>query len=286
MPSILSFSELHSLDYCLSNIYVEYQHWDDGEEFIRKTPRRKDAILMFCNSSGSFYDYEQKKIEKVAPWNMYFIPKDSLYKWRFSNTSHDQITTILFSFALSYPNGKPITFKKIPGIIEVSDFKHYKDLLCVLVSEFSKPSASSSKIKATAYSFFSNLIHEDKKNKIFGDSISCIYKGIKYLEENTEQDKTIAEIATMCNVSTNYFERLFKQYSGQTPAKYRIYKKISRARLLLANNTLNIRQISVEVGFDDYAYFCRVFKKICGCTPTEYRKQNHMILFDNYEGNV
>ena len=286
MGSIVSFSELHSMDYCLSNIYAENQHWDDGEEFIRKTPRQKDAILMFCNSSGSFFDYEKKKTEKITPQSLYFIPKDSLYKWRFSNKSHEQITTILFSFALSYPSGEPIKFKKTAGIIEISDFKHYKDLFSVLVSEFSKPSASSSKINATAYSIFANLIHEDKKNKIFSDSISSIYKGIKYLEENTEQDKTIAEIANMCNVSTNYFERLFRQYSGQTPANYRIHKKISRARLLLANNTLNIRQISEEAGFDDYAYFCRVFKKICGCTPTEYRKQNHMILFDNYEGNV
>ncbi len=286
MQNIHSFSELHSVDYCLSNIYAENQHWGDGEEFIRKTPRQKDAILMFCNSSGAFFDYEKNKFEEIAPQSLYFIPKDSLYKWKFSNKKREQITTILFSFELSYPNGEPIIFKKKPGIIHISDFNHYKDMFSLLVSEISKPSASSSKIKATAYSIFANLVHEDKKNKILSDSISCIYKGIKYLEENAEQNKTVAEIAAMCNVSTNYFERLFRQYSGQTPASYRIHKKINRARLLLANNNLNIRQISEEIGFDDYAYFCRVFKKVCGCTPTEYRKQNHMILFDDYEGSV
>ena len=86
------------------------------------------------------------------------------------------------------------------------------------------------------------------------------------------QERSISEIARMCNVSVNYFERLFKEYSGVTPAKYRLIGKINRAKLMLETSFLSVEQISLELNFSDSAYFCRIFKKNVGMTPTQYRK--------------
>ena len=86
------------------------------------------------------------------------------------------------------------------------------------------------------------------------------------------QEKSVDEIAQMCNVSVNYFERLFKEYSGMTPTKYRIAGKVSRAKLILETSSLSIEEIAEELNFSDSAYFCRCFKSNVGMTPSQYRK--------------
>ena len=82
----------------------------------------------------------------------------------------------------------------------------------------------------------------------------------------------------MCNVSVNYFERLFKEYSGMTPTKYRITGKVNRAKLMLETSSLSIEEISEELNFSDSAYFCRCFKGTVGMTPSQYRKAHWEIF--------
>lgn len=263
-----NFSKLYVTDFNLSKMLVMNQQWQTNPWFIRKKPRATNALLLFVGCDGC-YENDNETIT-IPCKSIFFIPAGSTYKWTFSNFRNQSVSTILFEFLLSDSNGNPINIEEAQ-IIPISDFKFAQDLFTILVSEFSKPRLSMSKIKSTAYSLIGTITEEGQKNFILNDRFSCIYPGIKYLENDSLQEKTIAEIAEMCCVSVNYFDRLFKEYAGMTPARYRLQKKISRACRMLRSGMFNVQQVATETGFSDYAYFCRIFKKLCGCTPTEYK---------------
>ena len=42
---------------------------------------------------------------------------------------------------------------------------------------------------------------------------------------------------------------------------------------MLLYTSLNIKEIAINLGFDDYAYFTRLFTKVTGLSPTSYRKK-------------
>ena len=70
--------------------------------------------------------------------------------------------------------------------------------------------------------------------------------------------------------------RYFKASLGTTPTKYILEFKAMKARELLYNQPdLDIKDISMILGFDDQLYFSRMFKKVTGETPTEFRYRSN-----------
>ena len=84
----------------------------------------------------------------------------------------------------------------------------------------------------------------------------------------------------MCNVSPNYFHKIFKQTFKITPTNYIILLRMNSALQLLKRQRSNHkRHIAFELGFTDNAHFCKTFKKYYGITPGEYqRNQNNILL--------
>ena len=73
-------------------------------------------------------------------------------------------------------------------------------------------------------------------------------------------------------MSTSWFIRNFKQYTGSSPMQYILSIRIYNAEVLLKNEQYNITEISNIVGYDNPLYFSRIFKKVKGLSPSEYRK--------------
>ncbi|MBQ8233914.1 MAG: helix-turn-helix transcriptional regulator, partial [Lachnospiraceae bacterium] len=82
--------------------------------------------------------------------------------------------------------------------------------------------------------------------------------------------ENLADISTM---SVSRFFPNFKKAMGVTAIEYLNHYRVSKAIILLMNDSdLSIENISEQVGFESAAYFRRVFKKVTGKSPREYRK--------------
>ena len=92
-------------------------------------------------------------------------------------------------------------------------------------------------------------------------NFEVIEKGIEYLQKDDKQELTIEEIAKMCFVTSAYFRRLFREYSGMSPSEYRTRMKIERAKCLMTYSNLSVADLSSLLGYNDPSYFCRVFKR-------------------------
>ena len=60
--------------------------------------------------------------------------------------------------------------------------------------------------------------------------------------------------------------------TGKTPVDFINTHRIEEATLLLSSTDLNITDISLKVGIDNFSYFNKLFRHYKNCTPSEYRK--------------
>lgn len=83
-----------------------------------------------------------------------------------------------------------------------------------------------------------------------------------------------AEVAFICEMSTSWFSREFKNQFGSNFLDYLTQHRVTHAQRLLAETSLSITAIATGVGFTDPAYFTRVFRRFAGMSPTQYRERS------------
>jgi AraC-like DNA-binding protein len=98
-----------------------------------------------------------------------------------------------------------------------------------------------------------------------------IKKTIRFIHENTDKAISVAQLAGIACMSECHFIRIFKKETHQTPVKYITLKKIEKAQFLLLTTGRSIRDIALELAFDNISYFNKIFKHHTGHTPGSYR---------------
>lgn len=97
---------------------------------------------------------------------------------------------------------------------------------------------------------------------------------INYMNLNYAKNISIELLSRIVGVDRTYFYRLFKESTKISPKEYLSNLRIEKAKMLLCNSNMNIKEIALSVGFSNYLSFERVFKEKNGINPTIYRKKN------------
>ena len=114
-----------------------------------------------------------------------------------------------------------------------------------------------------------NAMCVNKKNKAWNVTMTAK----RFIDSNFHKDITLEDVAREVNLSTYYFSKLFKAEVGENFIDYLTHVRLDRAKELLENKSLSIKEICFTIGYADPNYFSRNFKKIVGVTPTEYRER-------------
>jgi len=104
-------------------------------------------------------------------------------------------------------------------------------------------------------------------------SSSLIKKAKAYIEEYYYKDLSLDDVSRIVDISPYYFSKLFKEETGENFIEYLTNIRIEKAKKLLHNRELSIKNICADIGYSDPNYFSRIFKKQVGLTPTEYRER-------------
>lgn len=111
-------------------------------------------------------------------------------------------------------------------------------------------------------------IHVDRESeKRINHALEVIYRSISV-------DISVDDLAKECCLSTGHFSHLFKEIVGVSPHSYIVFLRMEKARDLLLNTRLSIREVGELVGCPDQNYFSRLFKKHSGLSPSEFRKNS------------
>src|SRR5215217_7023161 len=84
---------------------------------------------------------------------------------------------------------------------------------------------------------------------------------------------TVKSLAGRVHQNSEYFSRLFQQYTGSRPLAYITEKRIERAQYLIMTSKSKYTDIAQQTGFESLSHFSRTFKKVTGINPGEYKKR-------------
>lgn len=117
--------------------------------------------------------------------------------------------------------------------------------------------------------FITKTINDIREKKVS----SLILKARDYIGVNYANEITLEEVSREVNISPHYFSKLFKDETGENFIEYLTLIRIQKAKELLDDGALSVKEICFLVGYGDPNYFSRIFKKIVGKTPTEYKER-------------
>lgn len=102
---------------------------------------------------------------------------------------------------------------------------------------------------------------------------SAIADVVAKVQSDLANAPTIPQMATACGYSLDHFGRIFKKIMGCSPQDFLIKVRIARARQLLVESGMSIKEIAISVGYRSPYFFSRQFKETTGEPPTRFRER-------------
>lgn len=99
-----------------------------------------------------------------------------------------------------------------------------------------------------------------------------ILQTVLFIEQNYTHDISLDDIAKNVHLSPNYLSNIFKTERGDTIFDTITGLRMNQATHLLVTTEMQIKEISISVGYNNVQSFIRYFKKYYGLTPEQYRK--------------
>ena len=116
-----------------------------------------------------------------------------------------------------------------------------------------------------------------ERNNSFTDSyaVEKINEARILMKNMVEKSPSPEQVAAEIGVGYSWFRRMFKEYTGTSPAQYQLQQKLLRAKELLTTSGKSISEIAFVLNFENPGQFSTFFRKKEGVTPSEFRERAH-----------
>ncbi len=93
------------------------------------------------------------------------------------------------------------------------------------------------------------------------------------LEQHLDQALDLAAVAHSFGMSAETFRKRFVAAVGVPPARYRLVRRIDRAKSLLVEQGLSLAVVAERLGYCDQYFFARQFRQVTGRSPGRFRAE-------------
>lgn len=90
-------------------------------------------------------------------------------------------------------------------------------------------------------------------------------------------EESLERMATAAGYSKYHFLRRFKAETGMTPWRYLTTLRMERAKQLLLDGRLSVKEVAARVGIGNANYFSRIFKEAVGVPPRTYQQTEGLL---------
>jgi AraC-like DNA-binding protein len=101
----------------------------------------------------------------------------------------------------------------------------------------------------------------------------AVHEAMRRMADPAQDVGPLPLLARGLGVSYTWFRRAFAHHTGLSPHQYQLQLRIGRARTLLSETPLAVKEIAFRSGFESEQYFCRLFKRKTGVAPGEWRRR-------------
>jgi AraC-like DNA-binding protein len=95
------------------------------------------------------------------------------------------------------------------------------------------------------------------------------------MQDNINKIVTIKELSDYVKLSESHFSKIFRNKTGTSPLDYFINLKMQEAIRLLINQSLKIKEVAYQLGYNDPYYFTRIFTRHIGSSPASFIKMSN-----------
>jgi AraC-like DNA-binding protein len=123
-----------------------------------------------------------------------------------------------------------------------------------------------------------SLIHSsddnnlDIRNPKSNRGTAIVDRVLAHMSSSLSTPLTITDLAEVGTVSTAHLTRLFRTQLGYPPMTYLARLRMIKARELLRDDRLSVKEVAHQVGYTDGHHFAREFRRFDGMSPSQYRK--------------
>jgi AraC-like DNA-binding protein len=128
-------------------------------------------------------------------------------------------------------------------------------------------------IASLTYEIIARILALEKSKKFVGKEIEATISKAKVLmADRIDQQINFEELASELGIGYSWFRKTFRHNTSLAPAQYFLQLKINKAKDLLVNTSLSVKEIARITGFESQFYFSKFFKKRIGMSPVQLRK--------------
>jgi AraC-like DNA-binding protein len=221
----------------------------DGEFFLQLlylqyTDEPGNALICRIEFHPRFFrQYPTELVEKDMPF-------------RFDKVTEQQFTICTQSTALleQFRNMKvPTTFAPALQLSELTMHLMRRALECVKMPFTVCP------VPACRF-----LAYDTEREKVF--------EAKRLIEQNLDQPFTIKALSRKVAMNECYLKKGFKALVGKTIHEYQQELRISKAKVLLQDQSHSVSDVANSLGFSSISHFSTAFKKATGMKPCELLK--------------
>lgn len=97
----------------------------------------------------------------------------------------------------------------------------------------------------------------------------------KYIQDHISEPLSLKQLSGKFGLVAPYLSKLFKAYTGMSPAQYVQSMRVETAKKMLVEHpSMLSKDIAEQLGYSSPLYFSKTFYRSVGMYPSEYRTQN------------
>lgn len=272
---IISLTALTDAEVRFGEIEVFPESWAKRRAFTlyKESPRPTSALFLLASPVTASFTETSGGTVTARRGDVVYIPEGAEYHVRVGGAPSGAVDTYTVNFRLSDVSGEPLSLGT-----SITVLSHTEDDVPALRAAALDRAVRQTdalgrqnriRVSAAFYSLLDAILSTAAEE---AGSYYPIRVGVEALRSEWNRNEHIGKYAALSGVSSAYFYRAFREWSGKSPVEYRNLLRLSNAETMLRYTDMRVSEISEYVGFDDPFYFCRVFAKHYGSSPQKYRK--------------